>query len=155
MDLKELEARIRVLEDIEARLVDLGDNISAQEALVAAAAAGLAQVEGGDGVVEAPDEPEWLDASGQPEGVDDTEWFLLTRLAGLRELSFAGSVPLVLDGAFAGLDRERAHRALDHVATMTDVVQVVYLGGDEAVVEWAALHADVASVISVAAAPVG
>lgn len=144
-----------VLEDIEARLEDLGDNISAQEALVAAAAAGLVQAEGGDGAVEAPDEPDWLDASGQPEGVDDTEWFLLTRLAGLRELSFAGSVPLVLDGAFAGLDRERAHRALDHVATMTDVVQVVYLGGDEAVVEWAALHADVASVISVAVAPVG
>ncbi len=145
-----------VLEDIEARLEDLGDNISAQEALVAAAAAGLAQAEGGEeGAGEAVAEPDWLDQSGQPEGVDDTEWFLLTRLAGLRELSFAGSVPLVLDGAFAGLDRERAHRALDHVATMTDVVQVVYLGGDEAVVEWAALHADVASVVSVAAAPVG
>ena len=75
-----------------------------------------------------------------PEGVDDTEWYLLTRLAGLRALSFAGSVPLVLDGVLADLDREDAHRVLDKVEAMTDVVQVIYLGDDDAVVEWAAFR---------------
>ena len=89
-----------------------------------------------------------------PEGVDDTEWYLLTRLAGLRSLSFAGSVPLVLDGALMDLDRESAHRVLDKVEAMTDVVQVIYLGDDDAVVEWAALRGPEATVIT-AATPVG
>ncbi|HEY5887786.1 MAG TPA: hypothetical protein VIT24_08690, partial [Acidimicrobiales bacterium] len=68
--------------------------------------------------------------------------------AGLRALSFAGSVPLVLDGALADLDREAAHRVLDKVEAMTDVVQVIYLGDDDAVVEWAALRGGEATVIT-------
>ena len=66
-------------------------------------------------------------------------------------LSFAGSVPLVLDGALADLDREDVHRVLDKVEAMTDVVQVIYLGDDDAVVEWAAHRGAGAAVITVAA----
>jgi hypothetical protein len=146
-----------LLEEIEARLVDLGENISAQEALVAAASEGLAAGEArlaspdaGDAQIAEVESMEELFA-GMSEEVDGTEWYLLTRLAGLRALSFAGSVPLVLDGALAGLDREDAHRVLDKVESMTDVVQVVYLGDDDAVVEWAALRGDDAAVITVGA----
>jgi len=146
-----------LLEEIEARLADLGENISAQETLVAAAAEGLAAAE--TRLSEAPDPAEAAAMVedllvGMAEDVDETEWFLLTRLAGLRAISYAGSVPLVLDGALAGLEREAAHRVLDKVEAMTDVVQVVYLGEDDAVVEWAALRGPSASVIT-AATPVG
>jgi len=146
-----------LLEEIEARLSDLGENISAQESLVAAAAEGLAATEAQlAAAADASDEPVALEdlLVGLPEGVDDTEWYLLTRLAGLRAVSYAGSVPLVLDGALADLDRESAHRMLDKVEAMTDVVQVIYLGDDDAVVEWAALRGPGAAVIT-AAAPVG
>lgn len=144
-----------LLEEIESRLSDLGDNISAQESLVSAAAEGMIATE--ERLSAAPD-PEEAAAVvedvlvGMPEGVDDTEWYLLTRLAGLRALSYAGSVPLVLDGALADLDREAAHRVLDKVEAMTDVVQVIYLGDDDAVVEWAAHRGPNAAVITVAAA---
>ena len=142
-----------LLEEIEARLRDLGEHISAQEDLVAAAAEGLAATEERltwpeEDATEAPEDL----LIELPEGVDDTEWYLLTRLAGLRALSYAGSVPLVLDGALAAMDRETAHRVLDKVESLTDVVQVVYLGDDDAVVEWAALRGPGAAVITVAAA---
>jgi hypothetical protein len=146
-----------LLEEIEARLADLGEHISAQESLVSAAAQGLAVTE--ERLSAGPD-PEEAAAMvedllvGMPGDVDETEWYLLTRLAGLRALSFAGSVPLVLDGALSDLDREDAHRVLDKVEAMTDVVQVIYLGDDDAVVEWAALRGPRASVIT-AATPVG
>jgi uncharacterized protein YhaN len=142
-----------LLEEIEARLRDLGEHISAQEDLVAAAAEGLAATEERLTWPEedAPAAPEDR-LIELPEGVDDTEWYLLTRLAGLRALSYAGSVPLVIDGALADMDRETAHRVLDKVESLTDVVQVVYLGDDDAVVEWAALRGPGAAVITVAAA---
>ena len=132
-----------LLEEIEGRLTDLGENISAQESLVAAAAEGLATTEAqlASRSSDAAEEPVAIEdlLVGLPEGVDDTEWYLLTRLAGLRAVSYAGSVPLVLDGALTDLDREAAHRVLDKVEAMTDVVQVIYLGDDDAVVEWAAV----------------
>lgn len=146
-----------LLEEIESRLTDLGDNIGAQESLVAAAAAGLATTEdrlaGAVGDDETPPAADLL--VELPEGVDGTEWYLLTRLAGLRSLSYAGSVPLVLDGALTDMDRDAAHRVLDKVEQMTDVVQVVYLGDDDAVVEWAALRGADAAVITVGAVAVG
>ncbi len=147
-----------LLEEIEGRLTDLGENISAQESLVAAAAEGLATTEAqlASRSSDAAEEPVAIEdlLVGLPEGVDDTEWYLLTRLAGLRAVSYAGSVPLVLDGALTDLDREAAHRVLDKVEAMTDVVQVIYLGDDDAVVEWAALRGADAAVITVAT-PVG
>ena len=149
-----------LLEEVESRLSDLGDNIGAQEDLVAAAGEGLATSEERLAAGPSTDDGDEGGAAlddllvGMPEGVDDAEWYLLTRLAGLRALSFAGSVPLVMDGALADLDREAAHRVLDKVEAMTDVVQVIYLGDDDAVVEWAALRGPEATVITVAT-PVG
>jgi hypothetical protein len=137
-----------LLEEIEGRLGDLSENIEAQESLVAAAGAGVAlaeMAEADDG--EPPEAADLLLA--MPEDVDDTEWYLLTRLAAQRSLSFAGSVPLVLDHTLEDMDREEVHRVLDRVEQMTDVVQVVYLGDDDAVVEWAAQRGPKASVISV------
>ncbi|HEY5696949.1 MAG TPA: hypothetical protein VIT01_05530 [Acidimicrobiales bacterium] len=142
-----------LLEEIEGRLASLGENIGAQEDLVAAAAEGMATTE--ERLAAGPEAGDVDEAGaalddlllGMTE-VDDTEWYLLTRLAGLRALSFAGSVPLVLDGALADLDREAAHRVLDKVEAMTDVVQVIYLGDDDAVVEWAALRGSEATVIT-------
>jgi uncharacterized protein YhaN len=144
-----------LLEEIESKLADLGENIAAQESLVSAAGVGLETTEAqlaseSDGEEPAFDDEPVDELFGLPEGVDDTEWYLLTRLAGLKALSFAGSVPLVLDGVLAEVDREVAHRVLDKVQQMTDVVQVIYLGDDDAVVEWAALRGTDASVISVA-----
>ncbi len=132
-----------LLEEIESRLENLSENIEAQESLVWAASTGLSD----------PDDDEPVSAEDlllpMPEGVDDTEWYLLTRLAAQRSISFAGSVPLVLDRALSDMEREDAHRVLDKVEQMSDVVQVVYLGEDDAVVEWAAQRGSHASVISV------
>jgi hypothetical protein len=136
-----------LLEEIEGRLGDLSENIEAQESLVAAAGAGVALAEMADTDDGRPEAADLLLA--MPEDVDDTEWYLLTRLAAQRSLSFAGSVPLVLDHTLEDMEREEVYRVLDRVEQMTDVVQVVYLGDDDAVVEWAAQRGPRASVISV------
>ena len=78
-----------------------------------------------------PDEPAGPD-------LDAIEFYVLGRQAALRDLSFAGSVPLVIDDALLGLDADALGAVLDKVDELADTVQVIYLSDDAAVADWAA-----------------
>jgi hypothetical protein len=66
------------------------------------------------------------------------EFYLLARLAALRHVSYAGSVPLVLVDTFRGLDEDSVRRVLGALARMGESVQVLVLSDDAAVSSWAA-----------------
>lgn len=72
-----------------------------------------------------------------PEGVEAIEWYLLGRVASLRSVSIAGSVPLVLDDAFRGLPSTDVDSLCGALARMGESVQVIYVGDEPAVAEWA------------------
>lgn len=69
--------------------------------------------------------------------VEDAEWFLLARLAGQRSVSFAGSVPLVLDDALARFDAESTRSLLARLERMAATVQVVVVTEDLDTAAWA------------------
>jgi uncharacterized protein YhaN len=98
-----------------------------------------------------------LDAvSGEADSVDDTaplpeiiwdldggaveprEWYLLGRVAALRQVSHAGSVPLVLDDAFRGLPEAPTRALCEALSRIGESVQVIYVGDAPAVAVWAA-----------------
>ncbi|MGE3620431.1 MAG: hypothetical protein AB7L84_08210 [Acidimicrobiia bacterium] len=68
---------------------------------------------------------------------DQVEWHLLSRMASQRALSFAGSVPLLLDHALDGLDPALVRQVLDRLEPMADAVQLVVLSEDPTVLAWA------------------
>jgi peptide chain release factor subunit 1 len=85
-----------LLEEIESKLADLGENIAAQESLVSAAGAGLAATEAHLAGEELDNEalsPEVEELFGLPEGVDDTEWYLLTRQMSCRSSTWVTTTP--------------------------------------------------------------
>jgi len=69
--------------------------------------------------------------------VDDIEWKLLSRLAGVRSAGPGGSVPLVLDDPFPALRDDEVAKVLDHLAQIAGAVQVVVVSDRGAVVAWA------------------
>ena len=69
--------------------------------------------------------------------VDDVEWYLLARLASLRSVSYAGSVPIVLVDALDGLAGADVRRVLDRLERMAASVQVMILTEDDDVAAWA------------------
>lgn len=147
------------LAEVDAEAEELEEQIDAQGALVAAAAAGLAgataQVEA---LEAAPVEPTASDHSPDPfadgplaeaSGLAQVEWYLLSRLAAQRSVSYAGSVPLVLDEPFGRMADDDVRYLLERLARMTDAVQVVFIGDDRRVVEWgAAADERIVSVVS-------
>jgi hypothetical protein len=78
------------------------------------------------------DDAEDVDAS--PEAV---EFFLLARLAALRTVSFAGSVPLIIDDALAGKPQAEVEQLLHKLERMSESVQIIYLSDDATVTGWA------------------
>lgn len=77
------------------------------------------------------------DTEGDDIAVDDIEFYFLTRVAALRSVSQAGSVPLIVDDALSGLADDDARHVLDKLGEMSEAVQVIYLTDDDAVVSWA------------------
>ena len=69
--------------------------------------------------------------------VEEIDWALLSRLAGLRSVGVAGSVPLVLAEPFATLTDDEVTAVLGKVATMASAVQVVVISDRPAIVAWA------------------
>ncbi len=65
------------------------------------------------------------------------EFYLLTRLAAQRTVSYAGSVPLVLDDALADVPDDEVRALLGKLERMSEAVQIVYLSDDARVVRWA------------------
>lgn len=69
--------------------------------------------------------------------VEEIEWYLLARLAAQRSVSFAGSLPLVIDGALDALDDADVERLLGRLERMAASVQVIVFSGSDAPVRWA------------------
>lgn len=141
------------LAEVDQEATDLEEQIDAQGSLVAAAAAGLEAVRaqvadreiaesspgsglglGGDlaGVLAGAD----LGAPPDDSGLAQREWYLLARLAAQRSVSYAGSVPLVLDDPLVRLAHDEVTYLLDRLLRMTDAVQVIFVGEDPRVIEW-------------------
>jgi len=86
----------------------------------------------------APDTDEAFgDVADVNAGAEAVEFYLLARLAALRTVSYAGSVPLVIDDALAGLPSDDVEQVLHKLERMSETVQIVYLSDDDTVSSWA------------------
>jgi hypothetical protein len=83
--------------------------------------------------VEVPPADDDLSEAGQ----EAIEFYLMSRLAAHRNLSFAGSVPILLDDALARPDPEETRQLLGKLERMAEAVQIIYLSDDRAASEWA------------------
>jgi chromosome segregation ATPase len=70
-------------------------------------------------------------------GTEDIEWYLLARLAGQRGVSYAGSVPLLLDDTLRDLHPIEVDQLLERLERMADAVQLIVLADSDAVASWA------------------
>jgi hypothetical protein len=77
------------------------------------------------------------DEDGSNPGVDVLEFYFLTRLAQLRSVSHAGSVPLVIDDALGNIPGADRVHLLERLDEMAESVQVIYLTDDQEVSSWA------------------
>ena len=71
------------------------------------------------------------------EGLAEAEFYLLARLAAQRNLSYAGSAPLLVDDALADVPEPDRVHLLERLERMSDAVQIVYLTDDPVVLAWA------------------
>ena len=78
-----------------------------------------------------------VDDVGGDAGQEALEFYLLARLASLRNVSFAGGVPLVVDDAFDGMPRDELRTLLGKLEKMAEAVQIIYLTDDENITDWA------------------
>jgi hypothetical protein len=76
-------------------------------------------------------------SSPGPANVEELEWYLLSRVAAQRSVSYAGSVPLVLDDALADVRGDDLAHLLSRLERMSTAVQVIVLSEDDAVAAWA------------------
>lgn len=72
--------------------------------------------------------------SDEPESI---ELYLRARLTAQRDLSYAGSVPIVIDDAFAGVPPHLVAGVLSQLERMSEAVQIIYLTDDHVVHDWA------------------
>ena len=78
-------------------------------------------------------------AGYQLKRAEDAEMILLGRIAQARRVGPRGEpIPLVVDDALAGYDRQDKYDLLHLLARLTEVTQVVYLTDDPVTLEWAA-----------------
>jgi hypothetical protein len=149
-DVAALEAELTAAEEQER---DASEQLEAREALVDAAtqvhavatsrlmrlATELATAQLGDALVAtAPGFEVPVDVDPDAgAGQEALEFYLLARLAGLRNASFAGSVPLVIDDAFTVLPNDDVRPFLQKLEQMAEAVQIIYLTDDATVTNWA------------------
>ena len=148
-----LDDLVAGLAEVDEEVLALDEQIDAQSALLDAAARALASAQAYAAAA-------GLDATGEPgfsvsttiaavDGhgaavapVERIEWFLLSRLAELRSVSYAGALPLVLDEPFGRVADDDVEYLLERLVRMSDAVQVVFLGDDPRVVRWATAVGD-------------
>lgn len=68
----------------------------------------------------------------------EIEWYLLGKVSALRKASFVGSIPLVINDAFRGLDEATVGQLGAALNKVSDTSQVIYVGNSPEVVAWAA-----------------
>jgi len=131
--------------------VDYADSLEARLALVDAAtqveavatsrlmriAAELAEAQVTDAPPPGSDGAFDVHATEADVGPESIEFYLLARLAAQRNVSYSGSVPMVLDDALLGLGAEQVHALLNKLERMSEAVQILYLSDEPAVAEWA------------------
>jgi hypothetical protein len=126
-----LEAAIQVDAVATSRLEALASELALREADEAGAEAARAAARATAEVL-----PESDAAFANVEGVDASseavEFYLLSRLAALRTVSYAGSVPLLIDDALAGKPRKEVEQLLHKLERMSESVQIIYLSDDDA-----------------------
>lgn len=137
---KATEDQADYADSLEARLalVDAATQVEAVASsrlkkLAAALAETAAAEPGNEGrPVSDPDFDVDSDAGG-PEAI---EFYLLARLAAQRSVSYAGSVPMVIDDAFLGLDADETRSLLGKLEQVSESVQIIYLSDDPMIIEW-------------------
>jgi len=118
--------------DVEAATTALAEATAEANRRAAAVDAALATLASAEAA--AADEDAEPDAIADAE---DAEWFLLARLAAQRAVSFAGSVPLVLDDALVAFDADSSRQLLARLERMAATVQVVVVTEDLVAAAWA------------------
>lgn len=142
------------LAELDQEAASLAEQVDAQGSLLAAAAAALegarahlAALEG-RGVVEERGfavSTTFAAVDGHGAEVSDltqVEWYLLSRLAAHRSVSYAGSVPLVLDDPFGRVADDDVEYLLERLVRTSDAVQVIFVGDDPRVHRWSSEAAE-------------
>jgi hypothetical protein len=138
-DLAELEAQLEAARSDEH---DYAETVEARDSLVDAAiqvetvATGRLHKRAAELAAEASG----TSAAPVEGGVDLSaiEGYLVERVEALRSVSYAGSVPLLIDDALVDLDVTGKEKVLDRLDREADDVQIVYVtSGDSAVMAWA------------------
>ena len=151
-ELEQVESQLSAVSpqpELEAAIAHqrtMADRLDAQETLVAAAAEVAQSAAERVALAEQAGLPDagladYAASRGAVDGstiADEVERFLLARLAAQRAVSYAGSVPLVIDDALAGRPHEVVTALLEQLQRVADHVQIVYLTDDDAVADWAA-----------------
>lgn len=128
------EKERELLEQVEAHsavLDQAGEHARATSEVAHRASQATDQTEG----LSAPPDPQAQASSPDP---DQVEWYLLSRLSAQRSVSYAGSVPLVLDEALLGRPTDEVRSLLDHLERLSESVQIIYLSDDRDVLDWVA-----------------
>ncbi|MBL8778418.1 MAG: hypothetical protein JNK12_20940 [Acidimicrobiales bacterium] len=152
-DLARLDLELGLAE-LDAEVRDLAEQVDAQRSLLAAAAsalegarAHLAALEGGAGGEDTGFAVATTFASVDGHGAEvadlgQVEWYLLSRLAAQRSVSYAGSVPLVLDDPFGRVADDDVEYLLERLVRMSDAVQLIFVGDDPRVLRWSSAADD-------------
>ena len=142
------------LAELDQEATALAEQVDAQGSLLAAAAAALESARAhlaaleGRGVVEERGfavSTTFAAVDGQGAEVSDltqVEWYLLSRLAAHRSVSYAGSVPLVLDDPFGRVADDDVEYLLERLVRTSDAVQVIFVGDDPRVHRWSSEAAE-------------
>ena len=70
-------------------------------------------------------------------GIDEIEWYLLSRVAAQRSVSYAGSVPLLVDQALDEIHGDDLTHLLSRLERMSAAVQVIVVSASPEVAGWA------------------
>lgn len=129
-----------IIEAAEERVRNGEQLVTSAAAAEQATAAQLAEVDAAFAAATAAEQEALADAASLDRAklVDDLDWELMSRLAALRSVGLAGSLPLVLDDPFSVLDDDELTKVLDRLVRLADAVQVVLVTDREAAVAWAA-----------------
>jgi hypothetical protein len=137
-----LEAERGAAVAAEREVADAGDDSDERETVVARAEAAAATARG---ELAATDRLlERLASTGDDgpavrsvAGIEDLEWYLLSRVAKQRTEGYAGSLPLVLDHAIRGVRGEALEHLLGCLEGVSSIVQIVILSDDSEISTWA------------------
>lgn len=83
-----------------------------------------------------------ISSSPVDDPLEAMEWYVLSRLAQQRAVSYAGSVPMVIDDAFAQWSFHEVEKVHDRLARMSEAVQIIYFSESDAVGHWAAARTE-------------